>query len=265
MTEFPLPSMVLVATALVGVLVAGEIAHRWLGAAPELSRTLDHAAAGPILIVLPAVFASAWPVVVLSGAVAVVRLGARLAGALQSVHGIRRASAGAFLYPVAIALSFVLAQGHPDWYAIAIAALAFGDAASGLVGAHLGRRWYAAWGDPKSVEGSLAIFSVTAMAAAAILLLFGASPAWALLVAAFTGLVVALVESALPWGLDNVGVPVAALAALAVADSPIRAGIVLLAAVALCRYATTRASLPVVALRRRSAGETARAVTEDPG
>jgi phytol kinase len=231
--------MALIAGALLAVLVAGEVAHRRFGLAPELSRRLDHAAAGPILLGLPLVFDSAWPVVILSAAFAGLLIAARLAGQLTSVHGIRRPSVGAYLYPAAIAATFALGAGQPERYAIAIAALAFADAASGFVGARWPRVPYAAWGQPKSVEGSAAALAVTAIAAAVILGIAG-TPMWsALVIAVFTGLVVALVEAALPWGLDNLGVPLAALAALELADAPVPAALLLLAALALCRVATS--------------------------
>jgi dolichol kinase len=240
MTDLPWPSMAVVGAGLLGVLAAGEIAHRRFGVLPELSRKLDHAAAGPILIVLPAVFESPVPVVILSAGFAALIVGARVIGQLDSVHGIRRSSAGAFVYPVAIATTFAVAHERPERYAVAIAALAFADAASGFVGDRWGRATYASWGQTKSVEGSIAAFAVTALATTGILLLAGTPPWPALASAAFTGLVVALVEAALPWGLDNLGVPLAAVAAVSVATDPLSAALVLAAAVALCRVATAR-------------------------
>ena len=255
MTDLPWASMAIVAAALLGVLAVGEIGHRRLGLASELTRRLDHAAAGPVLLVLPGVFASPWPVLLLSAGFAALLVVARLAGQLESVHGIQRASAGAFLYPAAIATTFVLAHERPERYVIAIAALVFADAASGLVGARWGRTSYVAWGHEKSLEGSVAAFVVTALAAVAILVLAGMPLSSAALVAAFTGLVVALVESALPWGLDNLGVPLAALAALAVAGSPLQAGLVLVAALTFCWLAMTRRE-PVGRTSRRAIVET---------
>jgi hypothetical protein len=50
--------------------------------------------------------------------------------------------------------------------------------------------------------------------------------------AALTGTVVALVEGALPWGVDNLAVPLAALVAAQAAGSPLAALTVLGAAIA---------------------------------
>src|SRR3990172_6409092 len=47
-------------------------------------------------------------------------------------HAISRRSAGAFLYPVAIAATFVIASDSYARYAIAVLALALGDPAGGI-------------------------------------------------------------------------------------------------------------------------------------
>jgi phytol kinase len=256
MTGIPWPAMLLVGAAFLGLFVVGELVHRRLGVPPELSRKLDHAGAGPIALVLPAVFDSAWPVVVLAAGFLAFLVLTRSAGLLRSVHGIPRASVGAYLYPVAVAATFVLAEGRPDRYAVAIAALAFADAAGGLVGAQWGRTTYTAWGRPKSIEGSLATFTVTAGATVIVLLVFGAAPFAALIAGAYTGAVVGFVEGALPLGTDNLGVPLAALAALSVVGSPAGAALLLLGAIALLHIAIDRPEPSWVGLPRRPVSST---------
>lgn len=240
MIDVPWPAMLLVAGAYLGLLATGELVHRALRVRPEQSRKLDHAAAGAIALALPVLFDSPWPVLVLAAGFLGLMLTTRWAGLLRSVHGIRRFSAGADLYPVAVALCFLLADDRPEPYVIAIAALAFADAASGVVGDRWARRSYTAWGRPKSVEGSVAAFAVTAMIALVVLVLAGVQPQPAVLTATYVGVVVALVEGALPWGLDNLGVPLAALAALEASGSPVVAAVLLVGAVGLLRVAIRR-------------------------
>lgn len=232
--------MLLVAGAFLAVLAAGELVHREFGVGPELSRKLDHAAAGPIALALPVVFDSAWPVLILTAGFLMVIVVTRRAGLLRSVHGIPRSSAGAYLYPVAVGVTFVLAEGQPDRYAVAIAAFAFADAAGGLVGGRWSRGRYTSWGRVKSLEGSATVCVVTAIAAFAVLAASGVPPMMAAPAAVYVGAVVALVEGALPWGLDNLGVPLAALAAFGVAGSPAAAALLLLGAVALFGVSTRR-------------------------
>lgn len=223
----------LVAGAFLAMLAVGEIIHLRWNVEPELTRKLDHMAAGGIALVMPFLFYSPWPVLALAALLSAFLAATRLSGWLGSVHGIARVSGGAFTYPVAVAATFVIAHGDIGRYSIAIIALALADAASGLVGARFGGRTYRAWGQPKTLEGTVAALVVTTLAASTILLMTGLPPVGACLVGLLTGLVVALVEGALPWGLDNLGIPLAALAALAAAASPTAAGAVLLGAAGL--------------------------------
>jgi dolichol kinase len=224
--------MALLGLAFLAVLGAGEALARRAGLPPELTRKLDHALAGPVALAVPFVLDAAWQVLALASAFLVFLSMTSLAGRLGSVHGIARRSVGAYLYPVAIAATWFATQGHPERYAVAILALSLADAAGGLVGERWGRRSYLSWGQPKSWEGSLATLVVTAVISVPVLLAGGMAPAGACLAAAMVALVVALVEGSLPYGLDNLGVPLAAVAALASLDSPLFAELLLAGAVA---------------------------------
>jgi phytol kinase len=214
------------------VLAVGETLARRRGMSPEMTRKLDHAAAGPVALAVPLALDSPGPVLALAGSFLAFLLVTRLVGRLGSVHGIARRSAGAYLYPVAIAVTWLATQDHPEWYAVAILALSLADSAGGLVGARWGRHGYRAWGQPKTWEGSFATLGVTALVSIAVLLVSGMSPLGACLAGTLVAAVVALVEGSLPFGLDNVGVPLAALAALASYGSPLAAGMLLIVAAA---------------------------------
>jgi dolichol kinase len=159
---------------------------------------------------------------------------------------------GAYLYPVAIAVTWLATRGHLEQYVVAILALSLADAAGGLVGARWGRRRYAAWGQAKTIEGSLATLGVTGAVSFPVLLAAGMPPSAACIAGALVAVVVTLVEGSLPFGLDNLGVPLAALAALALVGSPMAAGLLLLAAATAFAAALTVPS-PVSRARRRPA------------
>jgi phytol kinase len=254
MTDWPWGSMAMVSGAYLAMFAAGELLHRRRRVSAEETRKLNHIAAGAIALSLPAIFTSAVPVVVVVSAFVVLLLLTRVAGLLPSVHGIRRATVGAYLYPVAIALSFAVAADHYPWYAIAILALALGDAVGGIAGARWGRHAYTTWGQRKTWEGSLAVLVTASTVTSLVLLLGGALPTEAIGIGLLVGPVVGLVEGALPYGLDNLGVPVAALAALAAAGSAFTAGVILvvagagfLGALAVSRLATGRSTSFVAA------------------
>ena len=261
MTAAPWVPMFLLGAAFLAVLAVGEALGRRWAVPPELTRKVDHAAAGPVALAVPFVLDSAWHVLALAGGFLAFLLVTRLTRRLGSVHAIPRDSVGAYLYPVAIAVTWLATQGHLERYAVAILALSLGDAAGGLVGGRWGRRTYAAWGQAKTLEGSLATLGVTAGLSIPILLVAGMTPSSAGIAGALVAVVVTIVEGSLPFGLDNLGVPLAAVAALATVGSPMAAGLLLLAAAAAFAAALAVRD-PGDGARRRPA---AAVVTPGPG
>jgi phytol kinase len=255
MTADVLLRMLIVSGAYLAMFAVGETLYR-RSAAPEATRKLDHVAAGAIALTLPLLFDSPWPVIALAAPFVAFLLGTMLLGWLGSVHRVARRSIGAFLYPVAVAAAFMLAAGDYPAYAIAIMALALADPAAEVAGGRWGSRRYAAWGQAKTWEGSLAALVVTAATAIAILLLAGATLPAALATGTFAGIVVALVEGALPWGLDNVGIPLAALAALSAAGSAATGTAALLGAMGL--FFLAAAATRIAGARRAAAQQLVR-------
>ncbi len=196
--------------------------------APELTRKIAHVVGGAIALGFPLVFDSPWPVIALAVLfVVLLAVTARL-GLLGSIHGVDRATIGAILYPVGVAIALVGAQHHAAWYSVAILSLSLGDAAAGVVGSRWGRLRFCVWRSARSVEGSLAAFGVSAAATALVLSATGSAAP--LIGALLVGAAVAVVEAVSPGGTDNVTVPVVALIAVA---SPSTAAAVVVASICL--------------------------------
>ena len=91
--------------------------------------------------------------------------------------------------------------------------LTWGDALAAVLGKQCGRRHYTVLGATRSLEGSLAMFCASALATGLALALLGAEGAMS--VALVTALGTTLAEAISPWGLDNLTIPAAAAALLA--------------------------------------------------
>jgi phytol kinase len=87
--------------------------------------------------------------------------------------------------------------------------LALGDGLGAVIGMSYGAHPYAIV-DPKSVEGTLAVFAAAAIGVAFGLLFYGMPCQQAAGMALVLGLVTAVVEAAAPWGLDNLAIPACA-------------------------------------------------------
>lgn len=226
----PWLAMLIVAGVYMVMFAIGEVARRQGHVRADLTRKFSHVAAGGIALALPLLFANPEPVIALAGSFLVFLGVTRRAGWLGSIHAIERRSVGAFLYPVSVAAIFVIASGDYPRYAIAVLALGVGDAAGAIVGGRPGTHRYAAWHQPKTWEGSFAVLVTMIVVSTPILIVSGRPVLDAVLIGCFVGIVVALVEGALPWGLDNLGVPLAAIVSLGAAGSVVWAALLVLVA-----------------------------------
>jgi phytol kinase len=190
----------------------------WLGRAgrvgPETSRKIVHMALGMVVLFFPVIFQEVWPVWMLAGiaatALALVRWG-RPENAVerQALLGVSRESYGEFCFPLAVALVFTLSHDQPGHYILAIATLAFADAAGAMVGVRVGRiRFYTDEGT-KTLEGSAAVFLVTFFASVATFLFVDeADIARSLMAGMLVAGITTLVEAVAVKGFDNLFIPV---------------------------------------------------------
>lgn len=187
---------------------------------PEAVRKLLHVEMALVTLAFPWLFASAWPVVALAGAAAawfhLLRvspwLDARFGHALRAA---RRDSRGEFWFACGVCLAFLWTGGEPVAYGIAVLVLGFADTAAALVGRRYGLPRRMPGGAEKSAAGSIAFFVVAlAVAFAGLYGAAGLRLGEALAAAALLGVVTTGLEAVAAKGLDNVVVPLGALASL---------------------------------------------------
>jgi len=176
-------------------------------------RKLAHVGTGALAMPFPWIFSSLWPVMVVCGLALVLlaavskipSLRARLGG---SLYCIGRDSYGEFYFPIAVTILFALSRGNRLLYSVPILVLTFADAVAAVLGSRYGTVAYEGIGGKKSLEGSVAFFTVAFFAVHVPLLLFtDLSRAQTLLVAMDIALVVMLLEAVSWRGLDNVVIP----------------------------------------------------------
>jgi phytol kinase len=131
------------------------------------------------------------------------------------LHGVERTSWGELLFPVSVAIVFVLAKGDPLLYSVPILILTLADAVAALIGIYYGHVQFKTLEGSKSIEGSLAFFIVTFLCVhIAVLLFTDTGRAESLLIGLLMGVVVMMFEAVAWRGLDNLFVPLASFALL---------------------------------------------------
>ena len=200
--------------AFASVLSATELLGRRKILRPDDSRKVAHV--GSALVALPMPWLLGWgSIVVLGVGFVVVLTVTDRAGVLPSVHGVDRTTWGEVFLPAGVALLAATSPSHAAWvYGILVMGLS--DSIAGLTGQHLGRHHFRIGPSSKTVEGSLSFFAVTLVIGLA--LTIGDEGfdqvAVPLLGVGLAALVLTAVEAVLPWGLDNLVLPVLAAALL---------------------------------------------------
>lgn len=194
---------------------AAEAWRAWRRPPAEWTRKLVHFGGGLIAAAFPWLFAWHWTVLVLGSLFFLILWGTRRLGLLQSVHGVERRSEGGLYYPIAIYALFVIAQGRPVFYLIAILVLVVSDTMAALLGSWYGRVSYTVERDRRTVEGSAVFFLSTFLVVhLPLLLLAGTDPLLSVLVAFQLALLVTLFEAISIRGNDNLIVPLMTYALL---------------------------------------------------
>jgi phytol kinase len=212
---------ILTVTLALGVtFLSTRLLQRFVSPNPELLRKLVHVMMGLVASSFPWLFDRAWPVLLLAAgslfALILLRSGWRATRSLQGVlHGVERTSWGELLFPVSVAILFLLSDGDPLLYCVPILILTLADAVAALIGVYYGQITYTTLEGWKSIEGSLAFFIVTFLCVHVAVLLFAQTGRLeSLLIGLLMGIIVMMFEAVAWRGLDNLFIPLASYALL---------------------------------------------------
>ena len=176
----------------------------------ELTRKVVHIGTGNVILIAWALNIPAWVGIAASLFFGGVALLSYVLPLLPGINSVGRRSFGTFFYAVTIGLlvAWFWPLAQPQFAALGILIMTWGDGLAGLVGKAWGRHGYELAGMTKSWEGSLTMASVSTVIA--LMILWGTTTGpwpWLLSIAISVGLVAALLESFSPWGIDNLTVP----------------------------------------------------------
>lgn len=182
---------------------------RWSNANAELVRKVVHIGTGNIILL-------AWwfniPAAIGIGASIVFGLVTLLSyrfPLLPGINSVGRKSLGTFFYAVSIGILIALFwQTHPQYAAIGILVMTWGDGLAALIGQRWGQHIYKVGGMQKSWEGSLTMFGIS-YGVSNIVLLSVQGSIWQTWIVALTiALVATTLEAFSKLGIDNLTVPI---------------------------------------------------------
>ena len=192
-----------------GLLVTiAEVLSRLIPNDPELTRKVVHIGSGNVIILAWWLKISTQVIVSAAVIAAAIALISYFTPILPSINSVGRKSLGTLFYAVSIGiLAACFWQNYPQYTAIGILVMAWGDGMAAIIGQRFGKHTYQVGEITKSWEGSLAMTATSYLVTSLILWLVrgGSWQTW------LTALIVALVATALEavskFGIDNLTVP----------------------------------------------------------
>lgn len=173
---------------------------------------------GLITLSFPWLFSSSWPVLTLSivSSLFITVLKTSSMKEWSSVICAKgRQSIGEICFPLAVGLTFLLADGNKILYVVPVLLLTLADAASAIVGQRFGKHPYNATDGVKTFEGSFAFAAVALLASYLSLHFMAGSPYLEALIISSILALLAMMFEGVGWkGLDNLFVPLGAFLVL---------------------------------------------------
>ncbi len=197
---------------IVGLLA--EVVRRRTPATSELTRKIVHIGTGNIILLAWWLQIPAWVGITCSILCSGVALLSYYWPILPGINSIGRRSLGTFFYAVSIGIlvAWFWALNLPQYAALGILIMTWGDGLAALVGQRFGRHPYQLWDMQKSWEGSLTMWLVSFGVS---FLILGATRESSLLIAGIS-LAIAFLATGLEafskFGVDNLTVPIGSAA-----------------------------------------------------
>lgn len=206
----PLTIQLVIIGAWVGIVfLLAEWLSRYPNVGPETVRKVVHIGAGNVILLAWWLKTPAWVGITASVFFSVITFLSHHYPILLSVSGVGRKSWGTFFYAVSIGLLIALfwSQGLPQYAALGVLVMTWGDGLAALVGQQFGKHPYIVWGISKSWEGSLTMGLVSYIVSSLILLSTQGSVWQTWLVPIGVMLMATSLEAFSKFGIDNLTVP----------------------------------------------------------
>lgn len=210
-TGWPLPviqiALVGVWLGIVGVVAEGLYLTQSVSA--EITRKIVHIGAGNVILLAWWLRTPAWMGIVASVVFSGVALSSYWLPILPGINSVGRTSLGTFFYAVSIGVltAAFWGQGYPEFTALGILTMTWGDGMAALIGQAYGQHPYEVWGMKKSWEGSSAMLLASFMVGGGVLISVYGLTLSSLAIALLTALFATTLEAFSKLGIDNLTVP----------------------------------------------------------
>lgn len=196
------------------VFVLAQVLHLWRGAS-ELVRKVVHIGTGNVILLAWGLHLPLWLCLGASILFSVVAYLSYRVPILPMLNGVGRHTLGVFYYAISIGclITWFWSVNAPEYAAVGILVMAWGDGIAALAGQRWGKHSYYFMGNHKTIEGSIAMVSVSYVITCLVLALAaGEFTSHTLLIPLPVAIAAAALEAISPGGTDNLTVPIGSAA-----------------------------------------------------
>lgn len=197
-----------------GIILTAELLHLYTSTDPEKIRKIVHIGTGHVILLAWWLEIPAWVGITASILASTVALLSYKFPILPGINSVGRKSLGTFFYSLSIGIlvAWFWPLQQPQFAALGILVMAWGDGLAALIGQRFGKHPYQIWDSQKSWEGSLTM-AVVSYLVSSLILLGTQGNIWQTWV---IGIPIALLATGLEafskLGVDNLTVPVGSAA-----------------------------------------------------
>ncbi len=192
------------------LVVISEVLNRFIANDPELTRKIVHIGSGNVILLAWWLPISTEIIVAAAIIASIIALTSYFVPILPSINSVGRKSFGTLFYAISIGiLAQVFWRDYPQYTAIGILVMAWGDGMAAMIGQRFGNHSYQVFNIKKSWEGSLAM-ALTTFTVTSLILLFAQETSGQIwLIAAIVAIITTALEAFSKFGIDNLTVPLA--------------------------------------------------------
>lgn len=196
------------------IVLTAELLHRYTSTDPEKIRKVVHIGTGQVILLAWWLEIPAWVGITASILASTVTLLSYKFPILPGINSVGRKSLGTFFYAVSIGIlvAWFWQIQQPQYAAIGILVMTWGDGLAALIGQKYGKHPYKIGGIQKSWEGSLTMALVSFLVTSLILLAVQGNIWQIYVVSIAVALVATALETFSKLGVDNITVPVGSAA-----------------------------------------------------
>ncbi|MCU0536518.1 MAG: SEC59/DGK1/VTE5 family protein [Hydrococcus sp. Prado102] len=196
------------------VIVLAEGINRLTSADGEVTRKIVHIGAGHVILLAWWLNIPAWIGIGASAIASCIALLSYIIPFLPSINSVGRKSLGTFFYAISIGIliAWFWTLDRPQYAAIGILVMAWGDGMAGIIGQNFGKHFYTVLGMTKSWEGTLAMTGMSFLVTSFILVAVEGNNWQTWLISLVVAAAASALEAISKLGIDNITVPVGSAA-----------------------------------------------------